>query len=65
MAYTKNKKVLNFVEKWAALAQPSNIVWIDGSANQIKELKAEAVRSGELIKLNENLCPTAICTVRR
>ena len=57
MALTKNKKVLEFVEKCAALAQPSNIVWIDGSANQIKALKEEAVKSGELIKLNENLLP--------
>ena len=57
MALTKNKKVLDFVAESAALGQPDKIVWIDGSASQIKQLKEEAVKSGELIKLNENLLP--------
>ena len=57
MALTKNKKVLDFVRESAELGQPDNIVWIDGSAAQIKALKEEAVKSGELIKLNENLLP--------
>ncbi len=54
---TKNKKVLDFVEQSAKLGQPDNIVWIDGSEAQIKALKEEGVKSGELIKLNENLLP--------
>ena len=54
---TENRKVLDFVNESAALAQPDKIVWIDGSASQIKQLKEEAVKSGELIKLNENLLP--------
>ena len=57
MGMTKNKEVLAFVERCADLAQPDNIVWIDGSAGQINELKDKAVKSGELIKLNENLLP--------
>ncbi|MDE6586459.1 MAG: phosphoenolpyruvate carboxykinase (GTP) [Clostridia bacterium] len=57
MALTKNKKVLDFVAESAELGQPDNIVWIDGSAEQIKALKKEAVKSGELIKLNDNLLP--------
>lgn len=57
MALTKNKDVLSFVEESAELAQPDNIVWIDGSEEQINALKAEAVKSGELIKLNETLLP--------
>ena len=57
MALTKNKKIIDFVETCAQLAQPDNIVWIDGSASQIKALKEEAVKSGELIKLNEDLLP--------
>ncbi len=57
MALTKNKKVLEFVEKSAALAQPDEIVWIDGSEEQISALKEKAVKSGELIKLNQNLLP--------
>ena len=57
MALTKNQQVLDFVAESAALGQPDRIVWIDGSEAQIKALKDEAVRSGELIKLNENLLP--------
>ncbi len=54
---TKNKKVLKFVEDSAALAQPDKIVWIDGSEAQRDALRAEAVASGELIKLNDELLP--------
>ncbi|MGN0817566.1 MAG: phosphoenolpyruvate carboxykinase, partial [Candidatus Coproplasma sp.] len=57
MALTKNKKVLDFVEESAALAQPSEIVWITGEQDQIDALRKEAVVSGELIKLNETLLP--------
>ncbi len=57
MAPTKNKKILDFVEKSAELAQPDKIVWIDGSEAQISELKKQAVQSGELIKLNQTLLP--------
>ena len=39
MALTKNKNVLDFVAESAELAQPDNIVWIDGSPAQIKALK--------------------------
>ncbi len=54
---TNNKKVLKFVEESAAITCPDKIVWIDGSAEQIAALKAEAVASGEMIKLNEDLLP--------
>ena len=57
MALTKNKKVLGFVEESAELAQPDNIVWITGELDQLDELRKEAVKSGELIKLNEKLLP--------
>ena len=57
MALTKNQKVLDFVARSAELTQPDKIVWIDGSTKQIKALKEEAVKSGELIKLNESLLP--------
>ena len=36
MALTKNKKVLDFVQESAELAQPDKIVWIDGNPDQIK-----------------------------
>ncbi|MDE7087108.1 MAG: phosphoenolpyruvate carboxykinase domain-containing protein [Clostridia bacterium] len=57
MALTKNRNVLDFVDQSAALACPDKIVWIDGSQAQIDELRKEAVKSGELIKLNSSLLP--------
>ena len=54
---TNNKKVLKFVEDSAALACPDKIVWIDGSEAQRDALRAEAVASGEILKLNEELLP--------
>ena len=39
------------------LTKPSKIVWIDGSKEQIDALKAEAVETGEMIKLNEEFLP--------
>ena len=57
MSLTKNQKVLDFVNESAELAQPSKIVWIDGSQAQLDELREEAVTSGELIRLNRSLLP--------
>jgi phosphoenolpyruvate carboxykinase (ATP) len=54
---TSNKKVLAFVEESKNLCQPDQIVWIDGSEAQLDALRAEAVATGELIKLNEELLP--------
>ena len=64
MALTKNSKVLEFVEESAKLGQPDKIVWIDGSAKQIAALKEEAVKSGELIKLNEQLLPVRLTSLQ-
>ena len=55
--FTTNKKVLQFVEESAAITMPDKIVWIDGSEEQRAALKAEACRTGELIKLNEEKLP--------
>lgn len=57
MPLTANKKVLKFVEDSAALTQPDRIVWIDGSEEQMNALREEAVRTGEMIRLNEEKLP--------
>jgi phosphoenolpyruvate carboxykinase (GTP) len=57
MALTKNPTVLAWIDEMAAMCQPSNMVWIDGSEAQLEALRAEAVASGELIKLNEEKLP--------
>ena len=54
---TDNKTVLEFVEKTRELVQPDQIVWIDGSEKQLDQLRAQAVESEELIKLNEEKLP--------
>ncbi len=57
MALTKNKKVLDFVKESAELACPDKIVWIDGSEAQLEELRREAVKTGEMIELNQEKLP--------
>lgn len=54
---TTNKKVLEFVNEAALLCQPDNIVWIDGSEEQLDELRKQSVATGEIKKLNEELLP--------
>ena len=54
---TNNKSVLSWVEEMKELVTPDNVVWIDGSAEQLAALKAQAVETGEMIKLNEELLP--------
>ena len=54
---TKNPNVLKWVEEMTALTKPDKVVWIDGSKEQLDELKAEAISTGEMIKLNEEKLP--------
>ena len=54
---TENKFVLNWLEEMKAMCQPDNVVWIDGSEAQLEALRAEAVSTGEMIKLNEEKLP--------
>ena len=54
---TTNQKVLTWLEEMKALTQPDNVVWITGEEDQLNALRAEAVESGELIKLNEEKLP--------
>ena len=54
---TDNKKVLSWLEEMKALCKPANVVWIDGSEAQLEALRAEAVATGEMIKLNEEKLP--------
>ena len=54
---TQNKSVLKWLDEMKALLTPDNIVWIDGSKEQIEALRAEAVSTGEMTKLNEEKLP--------
>ena len=53
----KNEKVLNWVKECADLTNPKEIVWIDGSIEQIEELRQEACDTGEMIRLNQEKLP--------
>ena len=54
---TENKFVLNWLEEMKAMCQPDEVVWIDGSEDQLEALRAEAVSTGEMIKLNQEKLP--------
>jgi phosphoenolpyruvate carboxykinase (GTP) len=54
---SKNDHLLRWVEKIAALTQPSSIHWVDGSQAENDALCRQMLDSGTLIKLNEKLWP--------
>ncbi len=54
---TKNKYVNDWIAEMAAMVNPSEIILIDGSEKQASELREIAVKSGEMIKLNEEKLP--------
>ena len=54
---TNNKAVLAWVDEMVALTKPDRIVWIDGSEEQLNDLRAEACRTGEMELLNQDLLP--------
>jgi len=51
---TNNKKLIDWVKRQARMCQPDDIVWIDGSEEQKKQLEEECLYSGELIELNQD-----------
>ncbi|MGI5935730.1 MAG: phosphoenolpyruvate carboxykinase (GTP) [Oscillospiraceae bacterium] len=57
MSLTDNEHIIKWVQEMADMTQPDRIVWIDGSEEQLEELRREALATGELIKLNENYLP--------
>ena len=54
---TTNKTVLSWIDEIKALVNPDSIMWIDGSNEQLEKLRATAVETGELEKLNEEKLP--------
>lgn len=54
---TKNPNVLKWVEEMKELCKPDQVVWIDGSEQQLKELREEAARTGEMETLNPEKLP--------
>ncbi len=54
---TNNISVLEYIDKIKKLVNPDDIVWIDGSENQLEILRKQSCNKGELIKLNQEKLP--------
>ena len=54
---TNNKFVNEWIAEMADLVKPENIVLIDGSEEQAEALREQACKSGEMIKLNQDVLP--------
>ncbi len=51
---TSSKKLVDWISKIAKLCEPDDIIWIDGSEAQKKELEDKCIAAGELINLNQD-----------
>ena len=56
-AITGNESVLSWVQEVTNLMTPSNVVWVSGDEDQLDEIRAEGLKTGELLKLNEEKLP--------
>ncbi len=54
---TDNKKALQWIEEMKAMLNPDNVVWIDGSKEQLDALRAQAVEEGTMIPLDQEKLP--------
>ena len=54
---TQNKTVIDWIEEKIALVSPDEVMWIDGSEEQLDALRSKACETGEMTKLNEDLLP--------
>lgn len=52
-----NSSVNKFLKEMSALLNPDEIIFIDGTEQQLKSLRKIACNSGEIIKLNEEKLP--------
>ena len=57
MEVTKNRAVLDWIDQQVRLTQPDRVIWIDGSEEQLEQLRQEGCATGELHKLNEEKLP--------
>jgi phosphoenolpyruvate carboxykinase (GTP) len=54
---TQHRELQQWVDEMARLCQPDSIVWIDGSEAEKERLTKEAVRTGEMVLLNQEKLP--------
>jgi len=58
-AYVKNTKLIAWVAEMAALLQPKDIYWCDGTTEEYDRLCAQLVAAGSFKKLNPELRPNS------
>ncbi len=56
---TTNRRLLEWVEEWAAILAPDAVHWCDGSSEEYDLLAAELVSAGTFQRLNEDLRPNS------
>ena len=56
---TRNKKLLEWVEEVAELAQPDEVIWCDGSDEEWERLTSQMVDAGTFIRLNPEVRPNS------
>ncbi len=56
---TKNQKLLDWVEEIAAMCQPDNVVWCDGTREEYDRMTNALVKSGTFIRLNDDIRPNS------
>lgn len=54
---TRNESVLAWLPEMKELVRPECVVFIDGTETQLEQLREQACKSGELIKLNQKKLP--------
>ena len=59
MALTKNRAVLDWIDQMAAMTQPDQIIWIDGTEAQLEDLRAQACATGDRKALGDKLAFSA------
>ena len=57
---TNNQNIIKWFEEMKALCKPDEVVWIDGSEEQLAKLREEAFKTGEMIKLNQEKLPGCV-----
>ena len=55
-----NSHLSKWISECTALLEPDRVLWIDGSDEQAEMLRNEALQTGELIKLNQELLPGCV-----
>ena len=58
-ATTTNAKLKSWVDEWAAILQPTNIHWCDGTADEYNQLCQALVDAGTFTKLDEAKRPNS------